>query len=122
MLFLDVLELSRVGEDADIVHLATVVSDGVHKLAFAISKNRHYPGLVFLSHTPSYTAKDPFRQARWEYESYLPCCMTSCAEITCKQVARPRSSNMKKEKGETAGDDSDSHNPLFSTHTSLSEP
>lgn len=22
---------------------------------------------------------------RWEYESYLPCCMGGCAEITCKQ-------------------------------------
>ena len=58
---LAVLKLSSVAEDAGIMHLATVVSDGVHELAFVISENSHNRRLLFLSQIPSYTAKDSFR-------------------------------------------------------------
>lgn len=58
---LAVLKLYSVAEDAGIMHLTTVASDGVHELAFLISKNLHNQGLLFLSHTPSYTAKESFR-------------------------------------------------------------
>lgn len=54
--------MSRVAEDAGIMHLATVVSDGVHELAFVIRKNSHNQRLLFLSQIPSYTDKDSFRE------------------------------------------------------------
>lgn len=55
-----VLRLSSIAEDVGIMHLATVVNDGVHELAFVMSKNLHNKGLLFLSQITSYTAKDSF--------------------------------------------------------------